>query len=541
VIGRRASAAVALLAVAAAAAAQAQSQPQPTARTQGQAQGQATTESQAEAPAPAPTQLPVFQPGLAVSAVATDNAQLSPDSARVSDFIGQVSADLRARLRGARVTLTGDIGADFIGYARDEENSSVLPRGRLDLTSILVERALYFDAGVEASRQRGDPFAPQGAGPATANTISTVTWRASPYFQHDFSPTVAALVRSDTIATKNNSDTSSITPPGGSTVQREIARIERKPVPVGLALEASREETTYQSGATPLTIDSARATVSVGVDQELLFGVVGGYDHAVYGITNDEALYGITTQWRPSVRTQLDADIEHRFFGTGWNIHFRDRLPLTVIDLSWNRGASGTPASIGLPAADSDPAALLNSLLSSRIPGTSARDSAVDELTESRGLPTAFARPIDVFAETPQVAQTFQLDVLANGVRDSLLGSLFYSKAELLPGATASSTTSVPDSRQWGGSLGLFHRMTPNMAAGAELTYSDVEAIGTGPRSGDASREWIATLSLTRRINKQATLACGVRHLSAHVTLASTDSAYDVDENQVFAGLRMQY
>ena len=39
-------------------------------------------------------------------------------------------------------------------------------------------------------------------------------------------------------------------------------------------------------------IESARATVSVGVDQELLFGAVGGYDHAVYGVTNDEALYG---------------------------------------------------------------------------------------------------------------------------------------------------------------------------------------------------------------------------------------------------------
>jgi uncharacterized protein (PEP-CTERM system associated) len=533
---------MALLAVAAAAQAQSQAQAPGTRPQQGQAQSQAQAPAETtEVQAPAPTQLPIFQPELAVSGVLTDNALLAPNSSRVSDAIGQVSVDLRARLRGARVTLTGDIGADFIGYARDQENSSVLPRGSLDLASILIERTLFFDAGVEASRQRGDPFAPQGTGPAIANTMSTVTWRASPYFQHDFTPTVSALVRSDTIATTNSSDGSNVIAPGGSTVQREIARIERKPVPIGLALEASREETTYQSGATPLTVDSARATVTVGVDQELLFGAVGGYDHAVYGITNDEAIYGITTRWRPSVRTQLDADVEHRFFGTGWNIHFRDRLPLAVVDLSWLRGASGTPAAIGLPTADSNPALLLNSLLSSRITGTDARDSAVDEVTETRGLPTAFAQPIDVFSETPQVAQTFQLDMLVNGVRDSLLGSIFYSKAETLPGATVSTTAPAPDSQQWGGSVGMYHRMTPNMAAGAEVTYSDVQAIGTGPRAGDASRQWVATLSLTRRINKQASLACGVRHLSAHVTLASTDSSYQVDENQVFAGLRMQY
>src|SRR5262249_13342252 len=162
------------------------------------AQTPAQTQAEVVPVAAAPTQPPIFQPSVGVSAVVTDNAQLAPDNARVSDAIGQVSVDLRARLRGARVNLTGDIGADFVGYARDEEASSVLPRGRLDLSAILIERALFFDGGVEASRQRGDPFAPQAGGPTIANTMSTVTWRASPYFQHDFSQTVSALARSDT-------------------------------------------------------------------------------------------------------------------------------------------------------------------------------------------------------------------------------------------------------------------------------------------------------------------------------------------------------
>jgi uncharacterized protein (PEP-CTERM system associated) len=328
----------------------------------------------------------------------------------------------------------------------------------------------------------------------------------------------------------------------GSTVQREVARIERKPVPVGLALEASREETTYEvQTVTPLLIESARATVSVGVDQELLFGAVGGRDHAEYGgTTTDETLYGGLMQWRPSTRTALDVDVEHRFFGTGFNVHFRDRLPQSMIDLSVQRAATATPSAIGLPEATTDPAALLDSLLAARVPDANARDAAVDEISTSRALPTGFAAPVDIFTQTPQLATTGRLDLLLNGVRNTVLGSLFYVKATVLPGTVVAPVgPNSFDSRQWGGSLGWYHRLSPQAAAAAEITYADVQALGD--RSGDWSRQWIATLSLSRRINPQAMVSCGVRRLSARVTLASAGTAFDVDENQVFAGLRMQY
>jgi uncharacterized protein (PEP-CTERM system associated) len=503
--------------------------------------------SQAGGPGAAPEaqgpRRPAFiEPVIAVNVVASDNAALVPDDQKRSDAIGQVTLDLRMHSRGPRLTIEGDVGADFIGYARGTGADQVLPRGNLDVAATLVERALFLDAGVDVARTRADPLLPTTGGPSTANALTAVTWRASPYFQHDFSPTVSALVRSDTVYTQNSSSDPNVPAPTASTVQNEIARIERRPVPVGFAIEASREETTYQDqSVTPLLIESARGTVSVGVDQELLFGVVGGRDHAEYGgTTTDETLYGGLMQWRPSPRTSLDVAVDHRFFGTGFDIRFHDRLPHTVIDLALQRAATATPSAIGFPGATTDPAALVDSLLSNRIPDANARDLAVDEATQSRALPGSFAQPVDIFTQTPQLATNGRLDLLLDGLRNTVLGSLFYVKATVLPGTLVAPLGAANfDSRQWGGSLGWYHRLTPQSAAAAEITYTDVQALGD--RSGDSSRQVEATLSLSRRINPQTTLACGLRHLSARVTLASAGTAFDVDENQVFAGLRMQY
>jgi uncharacterized protein (PEP-CTERM system associated) len=239
------------------------------------------------------------------------------------------------------------------------------------------------------------------------------------------------------------------------------------------------------------------------------------------------------------MRTTLDAEVEHRFFGTGLNLHFRDRLPLSVIDLAVSRSVSATPVSIGLPQAVTDPTQLLGSLLSSRIPDPNARETAVDTIVESQSLPTGFAQPVDIFTQTPQIATSAKLDLLLHGVRDTVLGSLFYVKATSLPGTAVPVGPEAFDSRQWGGSLGYYHRLTPVTAGAAEVTWSDVDALGA--RSGDTSRQIVATLSLTRVVSRQTTLSCGYRRLSARVSLPSSGTAYDVDENQVFAGLRMQY
>jgi uncharacterized protein (PEP-CTERM system associated) len=310
-------------------------------------------------------------------------------------------------------------------------------------------------------------------------------------------------------------------------------------VPVGLAVEATRDETTYQGqnqGA--LVDDNARAIVSVGVDQDMLFGVSGGRDHTAYGgLAFDETTYGLVAQWRPSPRLQFDAQAEHRFFGTAWTVHLRDRLPLSVLDISYRRAAEAAPAAISLPTPNADPAALLDSLLSTRVPAPDARDAAVAEIEQTRALPDDFGSALSIFSQTPQLVQTARAELLLNGARNMVLGSLFYAKAQALPGLALSALTL--DTRQWGGSIGWYHRLTPLMSAAAELSYLDVQ--GLDANAGDSSRQALATLSLTRRLGPETAFSCGVRRLSARVTQSTLGADARIDENEVFAGVRMQY
>ena len=488
---------------------------------------------------------PALQPTFAVSAVATDNSELTTDDQRRSDVIGDVDAGLIVRSRGARVTLTGDVGLEFVGYARHGEPTRVLPRGRLDLDATLAEHLLFFDGELAAVRTRSDPLAAQYDGPSTANTVSTVSVRASPYLAHEFSPTISASARSDTTITRNKSDDSSgIAAPEGSTYQHDVVNIVRKPTPFGFSIDGLHDDTTYQDDNTSvLRTDSLQATLSAALDSDLQVGIEGGHEHAVYtGIVQNDTTYGAMLQWHPSQRTALDADAEHHYFGTGWNLHFRDRLPFSAVELSFTRAASASAAAFGLTGPDSDPAALLGAVLSSRTPDAASAattDHVVDSAMQGGSVPASFAQPLQISSESAQVATRATLNLLYNGVRNSVYASVYYQKAVALPGAAPTPLSTTFDSRQLGGSLGLYHRLMPDVSAAAEVEWSAIDALGA--RSGDSSHQTAETLSLTRRLGPRASLSCGLRHFASHVVLNSASTTTDVRENQVFAGLRVQY
>lgn len=486
---------------------------------------------------------PPVQPTIAVSAVVTDNAELTSDDLKRSDVIGDVNAGVIVRSRGARVNVSGNAGLEFIGYARNTEPSRVLPRGRLDLNAILLERALFFDGELSAVRTRSDPLAAQSGSVSTANTVSSVSLRASPYFAHEFTPLVSAGARSDTIVTRNHQDggASGGSAPNGSTYQHDVANITRKAAPFGFSVDASHENTTYQNDdSSVLRTDSLQATLSAAVDTDLVVGVVGGREHARYtGASQDDTTYGATLQWHPSSRTSFDVDAEHHYFGTGWNLHFRDRLPRTTVDLSLTRMASASASAFGLNGPDSDPTVLLGALLSSRTPDARNSDQAADQLVQTSSLPTTFSQPLQITSESAQLATRASLNLIHNGPRDTLYFSAWYQKATALPGSAPTPLATTFDSRQWGGSLGLYHRLTPLTSGAAEVEWSTIEGLGT--RDGDSQRQIAGTLSLTQRLGPRTTLSAGLRHFAAHLVLNSTSTTTEVHENQAFAGLRVQY
>jgi uncharacterized protein (PEP-CTERM system associated) len=484
-----------------------------------------------------------LQPTLSIAAVATDNARLATAGNERRDLVGETDAGVIVRSIGPRVSVTGNIGLDFMGYARHSEPDAVLPRGHLDLSATLLEQALFFDGEISAERTRNDPLAAQSDSFSTANTVSTTSLRASPYYSHEFSDTLSALARSDTTITRNKSaGTSDASTPGGSTYRHDVVDIVRKPAPFGMSIYGSKEDTRYQDHAAPaLKTDLLQATFTTELEDELLLGVIGGHEHADHDNTTDsDTTYGGMLQWRPSRRLSLDLNAQHHYFGTGWNLHLQDRMPRTVVDLTMTRTASASVATFGNYSIESDPTALLGAILSSRSPDASKDDQAAEQLVQAAGLPDSFSQPSSVISDRAQLATRAQLNLLYAGPRDTIYFSAWYQKAvALTDGQLVPATPTDIDSRQWGGSLGLYHRLTPTLSAAAEVQWSTIDALGI--RAGDSQHQASGTLSMTQRLGPHTTLSGGARHFSAHTALASTATTTLVRENQAFVGLRMQY
>ncbi len=495
----------------------------------------------AAAPATAPG--PVVQPTLFIAAVATDNATLATAGNERKDLVGETDAGVLVRSIGPRLSVTGNVGLDFFAYARHSEPHAVLPRGHLDLSSTLLEHALFFDGEFSAERTSADPLAAQSGGASTANTVSTTSVRLSPYFSHEFSDTLSALARSDTTITRNRSvDSSSASAPNGSTYQHDVLDIVRKPTPFGISIDGLREDTHYQDrAASALKADSLQATLTAAPASDVVLGVIGGREHAVHDNTvDDDTTYGGMLQWHPSRHISLDVDGQHHYFGNGWNLHLQDRMPRSVVDLTMTRIASASVATLGSYNVDSDPTALLGAILSSRTPDATSDNQPAQELTQAVGLPSSFSQPVSITAERPQVATRAQLNLVYDGSRDAVYASGWYQKAVSLSGAQAvPATLSSMDSRQWGGSLGLYHRMTRTLSAAAELQWSEIDALGS--LAGDRQHQASATLSMTQRLGPHTTLSGGLRHFAAHTALASATTTTLIRENQAFVGLRMQY
>jgi uncharacterized protein (PEP-CTERM system associated) len=484
-----------------------------------------------------------LQPTLSIAAVATDNARLGTAGNEREDLVGDANAGLIVRSIGPRLTVTGNVGLDFVAYARHSEPDAVLPRGHLDLGATLLEQALFFDGEMSAERTRNDPLAAQSDSFSTANTVSTTRVRASPYYSHEFSDLLSALARSDTTITRNKSaGSSSTSTPAGSTYRHDVVDIVRKPAPFGVSINGLREDTRYQDRtASALKADTLQATLTAELDDELILGVIGGHEHAVHDNTvDDDTTYGGMLQWRPSRRISLDLSGQHHYFGNGWNLHLQDRMPRSVVDLAMTRTVSASVAGFGGYSIDSDPTALLGAILSSRTPDAPNDEQAAEQLAQAVGLPDKFSQPSAVVADRAQVATRAQLNLIHAGPRDTVYASAWYQKAVALAGAQAVPATPTDfDSRQWGGSLGLYHRLTPTLSAAAEVQWSTIDALGS--RAGDSQHQASGTLSMTQRLGPHTTLSGGARHFSAHTALASTATTVRVRENQAFVGLRMQY
>jgi uncharacterized protein (PEP-CTERM system associated) len=464
----------------------------------------------------------------------TDNADLAPSGARRSDFVLQLLPSLLIHEKSAHTSLAGNISVPILLYARTGgDNNDVRPQVSLVGNAELVERLFYVDASAQVSQQYFSPFGarPQGLINATSNRYTAQSYRVSPYLKGEGANDLHYELRDNNTWT-NASGTSSVT--SHAYTNEVVANLTRDPRPLGWALEYDRTDTQFGDQNT-LRSQLERARALWKPDPQLELSASAGYENNDYSLfTSSGVIYGGGFKWRPSSRSNVDAEWEHRFFGSSYHVALNHRTPLSVWSLRASRDITTYPQQLANLAAGVDVDTLLDGLFASRVTDPTQRQSFVDQLIRDRGLPAVLSSPLTLFSEQVTLQQSLQATAGLLGARNAVFLTAYRTRSEPVTGQTPTAAIDLlalqNDNTQTGTNLVWTYKLTPLYSLSTSGDWArTVPNADTGLRSTQITFRVV----LSAPLSPLTTVYTGARHQRL---ISDVQQGYR--ESAVFVGIR---
>lgn len=475
-----------------------------------------------------------IEPSIGATVTTTSNSGMAFSPAKAEkDVILDVEPRLTVRGRSASFTLDGSVAARALVYAGSTQENRLLPSGNMALNANLVDRWLYFDTSVLLEQVAADPYTTRADDASSINKINSLQYRFSPYLQHSFTPSLSLTVRSDNIWTKRRGEFNQNDPRRNSKQEKESLVFEQKPLPLGLSIEAARETTSFMTGVeTVLQIGSARAIVSYALDPTFVVGLVGGTERSEYTLSQStDNIVGTRVLWVPTERTELKADYEKRFFGTGGTLQLKHRSPFVALSVNLSRQPSALGTSFLLnPAVGGDTQTLLDAIFTTRYPNPAERAVIVNNVISGLGISSNLGQPVEVFADYAQLTTASSVSAAFQGVRSTVVARLFTSRSrQLNPEDTPFVPTLgiIADNTQKGLSIDFNRRLTRTLSTDVGLGYSMIE--GLAAAEGLSTKNFALRLGLTQALSPRTKVTLGARYLRTDlVTVGQEASAKEV-------------
>ena len=467
---------------------------------------------------------------------ATNNGGLARRPEARNDLIASVRPEFALHRRGAGLDLDLQAAATFLGYASGSESGGVLPDVRGNLKSAVIDRWVFLDAAAVVRQSEVDPFGARAGDRSNVNRRTETSYRLSPYIEREFAPNTSFLARHDFASTRNGAGDGA-----RLTSNQTLVRVERQPVPLGAALEATRMRSeTNGSLGTRFSLDTLRARGSLAIAQQVVLGVVIGQDRSSYLLSDHtDALYGINAQWTPGPRTQVAAAVEHRFFGKSGSLSIQHRMPIMSFGISLSRQPVMSSSSLGVLGQGTDVRNFLDAILTTRYPDPTVRSGVVDSVVSRRGLDTRPTEAIDLVADYPQLQTTVQLTWVLLVSRNTASLTLYSQTRKRLTwdgDPLSALSTAIADTRQSGSTLQFNRRLTPRLTASALLRWSKIS--GLAARDTDKSGDTALRLSLLRELSPRTSVSAGVQRDRFTTNVAGQHS---YDATLAFVGMSYRF
>jgi len=480
----------------------------------GSAWSQATPSAEAaSAPEPAASQAGNAPRRLSVEvrAAATNNGGVDDNGMRQGDFITSLRPALDVTHTGAGFNADLHAAATLIDFAKGSQRNGVLPDVRGALGATLVEQWLKLDAAGYLRAAESDPFGVRTDDITAANRRNEWGILAGPTVKHDFGPDANVLARHQFGVTRGGASAGD----GAARLDTNVTlvRFERKPTPLGVSAELTRldNRSTSDLGDSRYTLTTGRlrGTVVVG---DVRLGALVGQDRSDYLLSSHvDPLYGAALDWTPSLRTHLELEFEHRYFGQSGRLRLDHRTPFLAVAIDLRRQPLDATSSFGTLVQGADLRGALDSILTTRYPDPAIRTGVVDAIVASRGLDTRSAGAVNLVGDYPQLQTAGQASLALLGSRDTLSLAAYTQTTRALRrdgDPLAGLASASADSRQRGASFQLEHRLGAQLSATLLGNWSRIEGLGA---STDRSEEQTWRISVLDHLSRRSDLTMALQ------------------------------
>jgi uncharacterized protein (PEP-CTERM system associated) len=478
-------------------------------------------------------------PSIALRETYTDNAFIGQETAR-SDFITQVTPGIRIDGRSPRLAANLTYAPSALFYARNSEANDVANYldafGRLEA----VERFFYVEAAANITQSFITPFAPQPGDitTVTANRLETRTLSFSPYVRSEGRDLEYELRNRNTWT---NSDNAGL---GNFRTRQWTGHVAGPVRRFGWALEFDDTEISHYDSVADRPQDKARlyrGRLYYQPDPAWRLSVSAGSEENNYVLQQMQrtTIYGAGLGWRPSNRTSLDLEYEHRFFGPSRLARFAHRTRLSAWSLTYSRNTSSYQEEI-LRLPPGNASALLDSVFTARFPDPDQRRAAVEQFMRASGTPAFLANPLSFYTQRVYLREGVDFSFAIVGARNSITFTAFAAENTDL---SADALGALPDAlllankvKQRGFGVNADHKLAPATSLSARATR--IYSIQEQPLGFDSRNDFFNVL-LNHTASPRTTTFAGIS-----VSRFDSDDPGIIptqDANSVFVGLEHRF
>lgn len=469
----------------------------------------------------------------------TDNVELAPKGQEQSELVTQINPGVSVSKTGNRLKVNAAYTLQTLTYLRDSRRNNTNHQLSANANAEWVKDFFYTDASASISQQDISLLGVQSSDNVnvTGNRADVRTYQISPYIRSRLGNFANYLVRYTHKAASTSAAGISDSQSDRVNAELNSARAFYK---LGWRLLYSKE---YVNNTNFQDYQRERFSGELRYLLSRKLSLVGsyGYENNTFltlGPKPEGSFWDAGFAWTPTIRTKLEARFGRRYFGDTYLLDYSQRSRRTVWSVSYTEDITTTHSQFFIPVAV-DIASLLDSQFSSAIPDPLIRAQFIEDFIVQNGLPRTVAGSLNFLTDQAFLQKRLQAAVSLNGVRNTMVFSLFnVDRTSQTSGVAADILDSndflLSDNvKQFGASAFWNSRLTPRTSSNLGVSYSRNEFKNTGRQDDLATVRLGVHTRLAKKMNGSADLR--------HTERDSSEADNDYKENAVTVSLDMRF